>query len=277
MELEYFDKLWSDNRYLMCSSSQENEAFWDDRADMMKEWKERRKNHNRHSLIDYLQGKKMLQPDFSVLDIGCGPGEHAKNIAHVAKEVVGTDISGKMLDYARNSLSEAGLSNAMFVKIDWDEVDLDKLQWNRKFDLVFASMTPAIGNINTLKKMIQASKQFCFSTYPVSMKAAIGDKIAEHLRLEHLKKHDSCITVYCLVNMLFLLGYYPEIHYEDQRWESNFTIEEAMTHFNKQFCNGKTNNTPEPLTMRAYLQQIADQGIVSEVVETKTAWVSWKV
>ena len=90
MDLNYFDKLWRENRYSVGSTSQENEAFWDERADSMKEWKERRKRHNHQNLIEFLQRKNMLQTGFSVLDIGCGPGEHAKELARIAKEVVGT-------------------------------------------------------------------------------------------------------------------------------------------------------------------------------------------
>ena len=276
MDLDYFDKLWNENRYSGGRTSQENEAFWDDRADFMTEWKERRKKRNRQNVIQFLQHRDMLQSGFSVLDIGCGPGEHTKNLAGVAKEVIGTDISGKMLDYARKSAVEAKLTNAMFVKTDWDDVDLAALNWEGKFDLVFASMTPAIGNKKTLEKMIKASKQYCFSVYPVSMKTAIGDKLAEKLGLRYIKKHNSCTTVYCLVNMLFLMGYFPEIHYEDQRWESVFGVDEAIEHFKMQFC-ADTGSALDQDAMRGYLQQLSDRGQVTEVVETKTAWVSWMI
>lgn len=275
MDLHYFDKLWKENRYSGGSTSQENESFWDERAHSMEKWKKRR-NGNHQKVLDFLQHKKMLQSGFSVLDIGCGPGEHTKNLALVAKKVVGTDISKNMLKYAQKKTAEKGLSNTEFIKTDWEEVDLSRLNWERKFDLVFAAMTPAIGSRKSLEKMIQASKQYCFSSYPVSRQTAIREKLEAHINADYVK-HIPCNTVYCLVNMLFLLGYYPVIYYENKCWECEMSVDQALDHFSIQMLNKNDNSSKTLLAIREYLQDVAKQDLVTEVVESKIAWVSWEV
>lgn len=55
-----------------------------------------------------------FQPQWSVLEFGCGTGSTALVHAPHVKEVLATDISGKMLEIAAQKAREAGVENVRF-------------------------------------------------------------------------------------------------------------------------------------------------------------------
>ena len=68
-------------------------------------------------LIDVLG----LTPGMRLLDVGCGPGRHARALAARGIEVVGIDISERFVELARDG-APAG---ATFVRGDAREMDYD--------------------------------------------------------------------------------------------------------------------------------------------------------
>lgn len=79
------------------------------------------------SMLPNLNGK-------SILDIGCGMGQHAKQYSDMgAKSVLGIDISEKMLEYAKKYFAA---DNITYCRLALE--DIFKLE--RKFDLVTSSL-----------------------------------------------------------------------------------------------------------------------------------------
>jgi len=65
--------------------------------------------------------RRLIAPEFEptrVLDFGCGVGRLVLPFARRAAEVVGADISPEMLDEAQRNATNAGLTNATFVRVD---------------------------------------------------------------------------------------------------------------------------------------------------------------
>lgn len=80
------------------------------------------------------QTQALLRPDMTMLEVGCGTGStaiaHAPHVAHVRA----TDISARMLDFAREKAAAAGIGNVTF-----DCVSLAALQADpESFDVVLA-------------------------------------------------------------------------------------------------------------------------------------------
>lgn len=61
-----------------------------------------------------------IQPDFLVLDIGCGSGQTTRDAARIATSgrAVGVDLSSQMLQVARRLTEEEGLRNVVFEYAD---------------------------------------------------------------------------------------------------------------------------------------------------------------
>ena len=73
---------------------------WNKRADC---WEDERKKKEKGderviSAINYLDSKGLLEKNYDVADIGCGPGRFAAAFAKYVHKVVGLDISDKMYD-----------------------------------------------------------------------------------------------------------------------------------------------------------------------------------
>jgi len=56
-----------------------------------------------------------IGPDHTLLDLGCGTGQFAREAAKLAREVIAVDVSPVMLDFARDRAGEEKLDNIRFI------------------------------------------------------------------------------------------------------------------------------------------------------------------
>jgi SAM-dependent methyltransferase len=89
------------------------------------------------------------QPRGAVLDLGCGPGWTSLFLARAGYEVVGVDISGRMIEIAR-ARAEAEGSVATFAVQDMEELSLGR----RDFDavLLFDALHHCPGHVEVLRR-----------------------------------------------------------------------------------------------------------------------------
>ena len=77
----------------------------------------------------------------TVLDVGCGSGMYTIRLAQEAASVTAVDISDEMLRILMQDAAAQGLANIRPLLSDWEHFDLDE-----RFQIVFASMTPALSD-----------------------------------------------------------------------------------------------------------------------------------
>ncbi|MAM87869.1 MAG: SAM-dependent methyltransferase [unclassified Hahellaceae] len=76
--------------------------------------------------------QRYFKPDWSVLEFGCGTGSTALIHAPHVREIIATDISGKMLEIARSKARDAGIEN-----VEFQQGTLDSLKFEPEhFDAV---------------------------------------------------------------------------------------------------------------------------------------------
>lgn len=81
-----------------------------------------------------------VRPGARILDVGCGPGRHALELASRGFEVVGIDISETFIDLAGAAAAEQGLDNVTF-----EVADARSLSFADEFDLVISLCQGAFG------------------------------------------------------------------------------------------------------------------------------------
>ncbi len=86
--------------------------------------------------VDFLMGALPLQPGQRVLDVGCGPGRHAHELARRGVVVHGIDISERFVDIARTD-APAGAT--------FERLDARDLHFDAEFDAVVCLCQGAFG------------------------------------------------------------------------------------------------------------------------------------
>ena len=76
--------------------------------------------------VDFLLEELLLQPGGSILDVGCGTGRHAIELARRGYAVTGLDLSSVMLARAAHAAKAAG------VHVDWIHADATQFSFVRK-------------------------------------------------------------------------------------------------------------------------------------------------
>jgi SAM-dependent methyltransferase len=83
--------------------------------------------------VDFLWTSLGLAPGLRVLDVPCGDGRLALELAARGCRVTGVDISREFLDGARESARGRGLD------VDWRQSDMRDLPWTREFDAAYCA------------------------------------------------------------------------------------------------------------------------------------------
>jgi len=268
-EIDFFEKLWSE-RVVDLKVSQDH---WDSRAE---EFNSNKKNDTVKKVIDFLTSKNALDSKSEVLDIGCGTGKYTFEFAKAAKFVTGIDISPKMIEYAKENAVKREVANTEFRTLPWEEINIDTLNWKKKFGLVCAIMTPAISSKKCLDNMIQASNGYCIMSGHVDKREKVKQDIEKEVLGLKPHKVDFGRNVYLSFNILWNYGIYPEVNYYDLEIEKVRSIEQAYNYYCSQI-NWKYNlGEEQKLEIKSYLNKISKNGQVSDMFKSKTVWLFWR-
>jgi ubiquinone/menaquinone biosynthesis C-methylase UbiE len=272
MDIQYYEEQWRK----AFSQFGTDAEFWDNRADHFNDIARQEKRRQVTELIALLSEKNILASDGAVLDIGCGPGGYSLEMAKVAREVTGLDISARMLVHARRNATEVGLGNVTFMKSNWQETSLEELKWEQRFDLVLAAMSPAITGSAAIQKMMRASRRHCL----IGNFVRRGNNLQRHLTQYFSvgnDPHRNDQSVYYLFNILWLLGHHPEIFYFETTREQTLTIAEAVERYQPMLRIESEARDAAGKVLAVEFEKIAHHGMVTEINFAKTAWVYWRV
>lgn len=178
-----FLKLWeykSETNYPATQKWNERANEWRNELRGNKAVRESNKERVLATMV-YLENHHLLNSTDSVIDIGCGPGRFVVEFAKRVKTVVACDISDKMLDLAKEYAEEENITNVQFLLCDFLNVAIEKQQWLKKFDLVFTSITPAIGSLGAIEKINQMSRHHVFNSCLLHQQDSIVQRLAKEV------------------------------------------------------------------------------------------------
>ena len=167
----------------------------------------------------------------SILDIGCGMGQHTKRYSEMgAESVMGIDISEKMLEYAKEHNDAEIITYQLLAMEDIETI-------GRKFDLITSSLVfdyveDFDGLMQKIYNLMEEGAEFVFSmshpivtawdgTYDRYTRTETGERLYANLRnycVEGLRKVDWVIngyecyhrTVSTIINALIKAGFIIE-------------------------------------------------------------------
>lgn len=254
---------------------------WNQRAEF---WKKERTNNRKGdgrvvSAMNYLEAKELLQKNFDVVDIGCGPGRFAAAFAKRVHYVVGLDISDKMVEHGMEHIQKEGLSNAILRTCDFQTMDIEKEGYKGAFDLVFSSMTPAIHGMNGLMKSMEMSRGWCCHITHLDGRNLLREQIMSEVFGRKPSHQWTGCWFYSLFNVLFLMGYSPETSYENRHQEIWVTPDEEYVEFIMEHMLPSEEHTKENgKKILDWLQaHLNEDGLVKEVTTSSYGRILWDV
>lgn len=246
--------------------------FWDGLAEKFCSYEIPTFENN--EFLQLLKREEMLDNNGCALDIGCGGGKYSLALAPYFNKIIGTDISKNMIEGARKKCSEENINNVEFMEVSWEELDAEKLNWENKFDFVFAHMTPAVNEEETINKLRHVAKGWCGVTKSVYRKSEIADKI-----------NDICGGIYNdygenelnnLIAILWADGITPNIFYEHLTWEDTHPKDKTAENYIKRMSIKKELTEKEKSEIIGYCNSIAVNDSITEFTKVIECTVYWK-
>lgn len=277
-DLTYFIALQESKR---AGAPEHSPQKWNQRAEVWEKKRQRQPTGNERvdSTINYLEHRGLLQENYSIVDIGCGPGQFAAAFAKKVRRVVGLDFSEKMVAHGMELLQREGLTNATLHTCDFQTLDIEKEGYKEAFDIVFSSLTPAIQGMNGLMKSMDMSRKWCCNITHLSRKNHLSEQVIQEVFSRKPTRRWTGRRFYSLFNVLFLLGYNPETSYETHHQEVWISPDDEYVEFVMEHALPPGDATPEnAVKILSWLQtQANEDGLVLEVSDTGYGRILWDV
>lgn len=255
--------------------------------EMIETWNRRAKGFARHAkdkkgqqrrqkVLEFLEQEGALQKGFKVLDIGAGPGNFAIPMAHIVDQVTAIEPASEMVKILQERAAEHQLDNIKIIKRTWQDIDLSKEGFVGQFDLVFASMTPGIQDGETLKKMINASRGYCY------LSCFSGRRWGKAYReLWQLFFNEdpgvSPVDIFYPFGVLYSMGYRPNLRFINHRWVHEQPVEEAAESIISFFKNYMDITADVRKTIEDYIAKHSDKGIFRQETNSCSGMMVWQV
>jgi len=279
LNLQLFIDHWKSGKTKNDSVSH-NKTFWDERAGFWE--KTVIKGETDLDIINYIEklllDEGMLFKGAEVIDIGCGPGKFVASFAKTAGHVTALDFSDNMLIYAKENAKKAGRDNISFVSAPFQDIDPKEMGWEKKFDLVFSSLCPIVGNYESMLKISAMSKAYCFNRMYAYRKNELLDNMRRALMGYEWETSINTNSIICTYAVIALMGYYPRVVYMDTDSSYAHTLDDTSAREYAALLDRSKEPDAEMMKkVQAYLETVTVDGVFTENIRTKSALIWWNV
>ena len=272
---QYWRKYWDEITSNSIQYGPMNATFWDSMSTRFARNRTPKREEERFKGVLDLIKTTGLEIDGSyVLDIGAGTGSLSIPLAKMGAMVTSLDFSEGMLNNLKQRADVENVKIDNIIQRSWDEVDLDAEGFREKFDLVIASMTPAVHNPQTFDLMMGASKRVCYYSGWVNRRwdNAYYDLYQELFNAEFKTGNHG---IYIPFMYLYLQGYHPEIILKEDSWKSESPVDEMVDVIASHFYGTNTVDPSIKSEIKDYLVQNGENGKYCETSCSTSAMMVW--
>ncbi len=216
-----------------------------------------------------------MTPETDILDVGSGPGTFTLPLSKLCKNVTSLDGAEGMYRELQKKADADKISNINVLHRLWEDVDIKEEGLAKQYDLVFASMTAAICDFDTLDKMNQASKKDCCLIFRAERSSS---RARQDLWKVFFREEDSGYGGTSIIypfNLLYSLGYFPDIQFIKSQWVQEDPVEDAIENLCRSFWL-YTDITPEIKdTISNYVRENAVNNILRQETKARLGVVTW--
>lgn len=223
-----------------------------------------------HSVVQELKSQGVIDKNSSVIDIGCGSGSYTIDFAKECREVLGVDMSQKMLEVLKKRALESGFTNILAEKNMFENLKTEK------YDMVFAAMCPAISDYESIVEFEGLSNKWCcIVTVAKGSSSKIRSELRNLLTNESLKGFSP--DVIYQFNMLYAMGRFPQIRFHSFTSQPKMTAQKALENYKIYYNIFGLNEPKHHKIILDYLNNIAVDGICTDEVTYNMAVMWWQV
>jgi len=278
---EFWERKWiefksKNNRYRgQCKTAGE---YWNQRAEGFANStiKSDSRQERTREVFSFLELFGIIKSDMTVLDIGSGPGSFAIPLAERGARVVALDPASRMLEILKENLPPSMPGSVNCVQALWEDYDVENRGWENKFDLVFASMSPGVNNLETLQKMMFCSRRWCYlSGFSGTRNYSLYNEVFKQITGGPYINHFNDIIF--PFNLLYTLGCEPSIKLS----HSSNHLKQKVTDFRREICeileNKELLNTEAESVVEQLIERHASQGSIRQEVSSRVGMIIWQV
>jgi len=226
-------------------------------------------------ILEFLEESGFKPEGSRVLDIGCGPGTLSLPLARLGAEVTALDISSGMLDRLKDAVKKESLPVDV-IECSWWTADIDELGFRNEYDLVIASMTPGIRDVDNFDMMMACSKNLCYYS---NFLRRVEDKAYRDIRSSILGESsgNNMNGIIFPFMYLYLSDYSPSFRINHSEWKEELNWKEAAEQAIGFIGRGRDfdDNTKEKIM--DYYQNASSDGIYSSESDVYTGMMVWKI
>ncbi len=204
-------------------------------------------------IMEQLNLRHLFQPEYTVIDVACGPGTHCFQFARQCKRVTALDVSPKMIARLEAKKRELQVENIDVVCSDFRQYETDDT-----FDLVFVSMSPILNELRTVDRLLELSSRYLALVYW----AGVRDNPLYNHCYEMIFNEPYVwdpLDIVAIFNYLYTLGFSPEIGFQHARWKRHDTLENTLQHTLWHLEFYRPLSAEEKELVRKYLFEQADE------------------
>ncbi len=175
-------------------------------------------------IVSTMHKRGALGPERRVFDVACGPGNYAVRFAPLVKEIVGLDVSSKMLERFKERMKAAGFTNYRLIQADWFTY-----QTEERFDTLFVSMSPILHDLDSIDRLLQLAEHFLVLVHWAGVRENLLQQriVREVLGRELRWKKPGLIVPF---NYLYALGYPGDLRFFCGYWERRRPVAKELEH-----------------------------------------------
>jgi SAM-dependent methyltransferase len=215
-----WNSAWNSDR--VKRSEGRNREYWNRRAPS---FAQHIKEGDRDEYVDPFVEIVDPQPEWSVLDVGCGPGTLSCPLAKVVRHVTAIDFSPVMIEILKARSEREGISNIVSQVASWED------DWHAlgimRHDVAIASRS-----LDAEDPQAFLSKLMSFATQRVYISFAVGSGPFDHRILEAVGRETQANPDYIYIyNLLYQMGIAANISLIEKSPNTFSGEEEAVDSF----------------------------------------------